>query len=254
MSCRRIFIAAVLVALAGAAGCARPDSALPAVEWGEDVGVARQILIERARSVRTVSATGLLTLTRPDGQSVRFDAALVTAPPDRLRLRAWKLGRAILDLTLTPDGLWLLSPQDRSLRDKVESAGAGAGQIARQWALLSGAFFEREDLVVSLEPRSLVLAGNEGELALRCYVDRRTLVPRLYTLRDDRGRTRFRLRLDDYQMIGDIPYPHRVQAESDSGKIVVQLLDVELNTELAPGAFTPPRRAEKVAEQDAAKP
>lgn len=254
MSRCRIAIAAMVVALAAMTGCARPGPPLPAVQWNNDIQVARRILAERARSVRTVSATGLLTLTKPGGQSVRFDAALVTAPPDRLRLRAWKLGRAILDITLTPDGLWLLAPQDDSLREKARSAGVGAGEIARQWALLSGAFFERDDLVASLEPAFLVLAADEGDLKLRCYVDRRTLVPLRYLLSDAGGRTRFSLALNDYQVIDGIAYPRRAQAESDSGRIVIQLSDVELNTELMPRAFTPPQRAEKLSDRDVHHP
>jgi hypothetical protein len=234
------------VLLAVASGCAKPRSPIPAVEWDGDVAQARRVLIERARCVRTVSATGLLTLTRPDGESVRFDAALVTEPPDRLRLRAWKIGRAVFDLTLTPDGLWLLSPREESLQEKAKKAGVGAGEVAKQWSLLSGAFFEREDLVASLSGRSLILTGPQDQLTIRAYIDRRTLVPRRYVLHDDRGRERFSLRLDDYRMIGDTPYPHRALAESESGRIRIQLDEVELNAELAPGAFTPPRRAEKI--------
>jgi len=239
-------IALGALVLIASAGCAKPRPPLPAVRWGNDVAAAQRILIERAQSVQTVSATGLLTLTRPDGESVRFDAAMVTAPPDRLRLRAWKIGRAIFDLTLTPDGLWLLSPRDDSLRDKVKQAGVGAGELAKQWALLSGAFFEREDLVAAIRGGDLILSAPQDELTIRAVIDRRTLVPRRYVLSDARGRTRFSLRLDDYRMIGDTPYPHRALAESESGRILIQLDEVELNTELALAAFTPPRRAEKI--------
>jgi outer membrane lipoprotein-sorting protein len=239
-----IAIVSCLVFLAGA-GCAKSRPALPAVEW-DGTGDAVRILADRAKSVRTVSATGLLTLTRPDGESIRFDAALVTAPPDRLRLRAWKIGRAVFDLTLTPDGLWLLSPQDPSLRDKVKSAGVGAGEIARQWSLLSGEFFQRDDLAHAIDANDLVLTAKDAGPIIRCYVDKRTLVPRRYVLQDAGGRSRFTLKLGDYRMIGDTPYPHDVWAKSESGAIRVRLAEVELNTQLAPAAFQPPRRAEKI--------
>ena len=53
-------------------------------------------------------AASLLTLTRPDGQSVRLDAALVMSLPDHsVRLRAWKFNQAVFDLTLNPQGLWI---------------------------------------------------------------------------------------------------------------------------------------------------
>ena len=241
---RLALLASVLLGLAS--GCAKPRPPIPVVNWDGDVARARRILVERAASVRTVSATGLLTLTRPDGESVRFDAALVTEPPDRVRLRAWKIGRAVFDLTLTPEGLWLLAPRDESLHEKAKKAGVGAGEVAKQWSLLSGAFFEREDLVASLSGSSLILTGPQDQLTIRAYIDRRTLVPRRYVLHDDRGRERFSLRLDDYRTIGDTPYPYRALAESESGRILIQLDEVELNTQLAPGAFKPPRRAEKI--------
>ena len=240
---RLLLLAVVFIA---AAGCAKPRPALPHVKWNS-TDDARRILAGRARSVRTVSATGLLTLTRPDGESVRLDAALVSAPPDRLRLRAWKLGRAVLDLTLTPDGLWLLSPEDRSLRDKVKSAGVGAGEVARQWSLLSGAFFERGDLDADLLERYLVFQTPPSAVPiLHCYVDQRSLVPERYTLSDAQQHTRFTLELDEYRLIGDVPYPHRLRAQSGQGRIVLQFAEVELNTDLAPAAFDPPRRAEKI--------
>jgi len=31
-------------------------------------------------------------------------------PPDSARLRAYKFSHAVFDMTLTPDGLWLLGP------------------------------------------------------------------------------------------------------------------------------------------------
>jgi hypothetical protein len=177
---------------------------------------------------------------------MRFDAAIVAAPPDRLRLRAWKLGRAVFDMTLTPDGVWLLTPDDPSIREKVRSASHGTGEFARQWSLLSGAFFDRQDLVITRLPRDLLFTAPQGDLLLRCDVDPRTLVPCLYTLQDQQGKVHFTLNLDSYALINSIPTARRLQAESAQGRIVVQLDEIELNGELAPAAFVPPRRAEKL--------
>jgi len=197
--------------------------------------------------VTTVSSRGAITFVRPDGASVRMDLAMVSQPPDHLRLRAWKLGRAIFDLTLTPDGLWLLAPEDPSLRQKVEKANVGAAEIARNWSMLSGEFFNRADLKIERQPKDLLLtAPHQHDLTLRCFVDARALVPWLYLLQDPHNKTRFSLNLNDYRMIGEIAYPHRIQADSESGRIIVQLAEVELNEELAPAAFKPPRRAEKL--------
>jgi outer membrane lipoprotein-sorting protein len=236
---------APLMIVALLVGCAHKSPPLPPTPW-RDTDDAIRILRERAHSIHTVSSSGLITLTRPSGESVRFDAAIVTAPPDRLRLRAWKLSRAIFDLTLTPDGLWLLGPDSDSMKAKVKSAGVGAGQIARNWSLLSGAFFDRQDLAVAVQSHDLVLTAPQNDMTLRCYVDRLTLVPTRYLMQDDHRKTRFSFTLDGYRLIDAIPYPTRLQADSDSGRVLVQLDDVELNTDLAPAAFIPPTRAEKL--------
>jgi hypothetical protein len=239
----------LLLLAIGTAGCAHKPTgreALPTVHYGDDADALR-ILRERAAAIKTVSSRGTITFIRPDGASVRMDLAMVTQPPDHLRLRAWKLGRAIFDLTLTPDGLWLLAPEDPSLRQKVEKANVGAAEIARNWSMLSGDFFNRNDLKIEHQPKDLLIAVlHDHGLTLRCHVDARALVPWLYLLQDPHDTTRFSLNLDDYRMIGDIPYPHRIQADSESGGIIVQLAEVELNEDLAPAAFRPPRRAEKL--------
>jgi outer membrane lipoprotein-sorting protein len=260
-------------------GCAS-HPALPPVHWDtprEAIG----ILQDRAHAVRTVSATGLLTLTRPNGESVRFDAALVSQPPHRLRLRAWKFGRAVFDLTLTPDGLWMLTPDDPSMKQKVKSAGISAAELARMWSQLSGEFFDRSDLQISVAARRLTLTAPFEDMQVVCRIDSRTLVPLSYMLTDARNMPRFTLSLSDYHLhqlpfppypgerVGEragergqprpptatrpttrselLPYPHRLTAVSDTGSIRLDLQEIELNTALADGAFVPPRRAEKIA-------
>ena len=244
---RRAILLIILTALA--AGCASSASSgvakLPTVQW-KTTDDALRILRERAGAIRTATATGTITFTRPNGESVRLDLAMVSAPPDRLRLRAWKLGRAVFDLTLTPDGLWLFTPEDPSMRNKVRGAGLDAGRIARQWSMLSGALFERDDLVVSGHARELEVAAPRAQPPLVCYVDRRTLVPTRYQLRDPDRTVRFFLDLSDYREIVGISYPHRLDAKSDSGQIAIHFEDVELNQDLAPAAFVPPKRAEKL--------
>ena len=111
----------------GLAGCAarRPvESNLPT--YGRlDPAAALRMLAERSASVRSVSAQAGLTLTRADGQSVNLDGAVVMAPPGRVRLRAWKFNQAIFDLTLTPDGLWVLTPDDPARRANSTTNGRG---------------------------------------------------------------------------------------------------------------------------------
>jgi hypothetical protein len=113
--------------------------------------------------------------------------------------------------------------------------------------MLSGKFFSRDDLGVKRLPADLLVsAPRERGVTLHCYVDPRALVPHTYELQDEQGKVHFSLNLDDFRMIGDVPYPHRMHAESETGRIVVQFDEVELNDDLAPAAFQPARRAEKL--------
>jgi outer membrane lipoprotein-sorting protein len=229
-------------------GCAahpKPEANLPTFA-AVDHDAALRILDQRARAVKSLSARSLLTLTRPDGQTVRLDGAVVMAPPDRLRLRAWKFNQAIFDLTLTPDGLWVVAPDDPSRREKVLPASLSAAQLGREWALLSGSFFGDPGLTArDVGDKLAVSKSLEDGRTVVCDVDRKTLTPRRYRMFDPAGRVRFTLTLGEYGVFNGIAWPTRLDARSDEGRINVRLSDVELNGDLAPNAFKPPRRAEK---------
>jgi len=279
---KRTFV--VVVLLSSVAGCAhKPASPLPTYH-GLDDQAALKVLADRATAVKTLSsqcrlmltrpdgqsvqldgaiamappdrlrlrawkfgqAVFDLTLTRPDGQSVQLDGAIAMAPPDRLRLRAWKFNQAVFDLTLTPDGLWVVAPDDPSRREKVLPASLGAAQFGREWAMLNGGFFLQGDLVTQDSGKWMnVRRRLDDGRTIVCGVDRATLTPRHYEMLDPQGHTRFRFLLDDYRMIDAVPTATWLIARSAQGNIEIRLKDVELNQELAPTAFTPPRRAEK---------
>jgi outer membrane lipoprotein-sorting protein len=208
---------------------------------------ALHTLAARAREVQSLSGEGLITLTRADGESVRLDGAIVMAPPDKTRLRAWKFGRAIFDLTVTPEGVWILAPEDPKNKDKIMSAGVSAAQLAKTWSLLSGGFFDSPNLKTETRgDRLIVRRESPNEPTVVCEVDRRTLTPRRYTLRDDKGAQRFTMTLDRYQQFKSTVWPTRLLATSETGKVEVDLRDVEINPDLPPGVFTAPRRAEKL--------
>jgi len=78
-----------------------------------------------------------------------------------------------------------------------------------------------------------------------CRVDRATLTPRQYEMRDPQGALRLRLSLGHYQLVNGTPWPTTLNARSRDGRIDIHLKDVELNQDLPPNAFKPPRRAEK---------
>ena len=235
-------MALMLIAL----GCRTPQTKLPTYA-SLDPSEAIEVLRQRSQDVRNASGEALVTLTRADGRSVRFDAALVMQPPEHVRLRAWKFGRAVFDLTVSPDGAWLSSAPGMEQVEQLQSAAASAAQFARQWSLLTGGFFEDPSLeVVFVRAKRMRLRrpGREAEPVILCDVDRETLTPRHYAILDEAGRTRFELHLDRYERIDGIVWPRRVRAISEQGRVTIEMRSVELNRELAPNAFRPPRRAE----------
>jgi outer membrane lipoprotein-sorting protein len=236
---------AMLLLFTLAGGCA-PREHVPPYHWTDDATALRD-LAARARAVHTASAQCQITLTRPDGQSVRLDGALVMQPPDRVRLRAWKLGQAVFDLTIVPQGVWMVLPEDPQSKQRIVPAGASAAEMARAWALFSGGFFAGSDALVTYSggPRFHVVRWIEGK-KVDCEVERATLTPRRYVMSDSSGLKRFTLELQNSQMIGNIAWPTNLIARSENGTISLQLHDVELNAELPSAAFIPPRRAEKM--------
>jgi outer membrane lipoprotein-sorting protein len=235
----------LLILLASAAaGCASKEH-LPPYPWTTGEAAIRDLSI-RAHAVKALSAPATVTLTRPTGDSIRLDAAVAMQPPGYLRLRAWKFNQSVFDLTVNPDGIFLVSPDERSLHDKIRAGGVSAAQLARMWSLLSSTFFDSPDLRAKETATQLLPTAPFEHQTILCEIDRATLTPRRYMLFDDRHRARFALSLSHYVNHAGILYPHELVASSDSGKIEIDLRDVELNSSLAPGAFKPPRRAEKL--------
>lgn len=205
-------------------------------------------LSQRAHAVRTVSAACLLTLTRPDGNSVRLDGAIALSLPQRsVRIRAWKFDQPVFDLTLSGGELWIEGPRDERRRQQVVPAGASAGQLARALSVFGGDVFDGPEVRVLdaggpwFEVRKPIGAGQ----TLMARVERATLTVRAYRLADENDVTRFTLTPSAYQDFGGIRWPTRMLARSEFGTIDAELRDVEINAELPPVAFVHPARAEK---------
>jgi outer membrane lipoprotein-sorting protein len=234
----------LLVLTAAVAGCAQQR--LPTYP-PMDAQASLHTLAERARLVHTVSGEGLITLRRPDGQSIRLDAAVAMRPPAETRLRAWKLGQAVMDLTLTPDGVWMLMPDDPQRAEQIRSTGVSAAQLARTWSLLAQGFFDEPSLQAELHSQTLVLKRQlPNEPTMTCEVERSTLTPRRYELLGKQGQKPFSLELHDYRQFGQVVWPMRLVADSDQGTIEIELRRVDINDPVPPGAFQPPRRAERL--------
>jgi len=233
--------------LAGLSGCANRER-IPVYPAMADEAALRT-LAQRAAAIHDASGSGSLTLTRPGGDSVRMDVAVVMQRPGRVRMRAWKFSRAVFDLTVNEDGVFLVAPSEAGggAGEKVRSAGIGAGKFARAIGVLFGGdFFTRAGLRVLKDSPFTLEVDISGE-RVTCEVDRRTLTPRVYRVLDERGNQRFKLELSKYvDHGGGIVYPHAMVATSEQGKAEVALRDVDINAGVAAGAFKPPARAEKL--------
>jgi len=200
---------------------------------------ATKILIDRSRSIKNISAQGLITLQKPNGETVRLDAAMAIQRPGNARLRAWKFGQAVFDITLTPLGLWIVAPQqDPNLfSDKTAN-------IMRQWLKLMTGTFEDPALIVDDSAVRLILKQktDDGQF-ITCEVDRKTLTARRFILQD-----RFRLVLSRYSEFNGNVWPRKIEAISPTGRIIIDLHDVEINGDLPATAFHPPARAMKIPE------
>ncbi len=257
---RRIAFALMAIAAAAPSGCGTP---LPAYPW-KDHDTAQRLMAEHAAQLHSIQSGARLVLTAADGTSVTLDAAIVAAPPDRFRLRAWKLGHALLDLTLTPEGVWLKADEHRG--DAAGGAAAGlrsinAGGIAEAWSLFTGGLFAERDASggARIETtddggptftlrRSADTAGSArpaGSAAITCEIDRRTLTARRCAVLDGSGAERAVVTLGGYRDFGGIVFPTRIEATGPDGTVLVLLDDPEFNTPLPPDAFVPPAGAAK---------
>ena len=236
-----LLVALMLLAVVGVAGCATKPDPIPHYS-PIDASASLAVIRTRLANVKTVRGEADMTLTDPKGQSVHLDGAYLLAAPSRARLRAWKLGQAVFDLTIREDGAWAYLP-----REEAKPAAPGLRQSMGRWlGLLGGGDFFVGDAEVNAD--TLVLTRPEGDgLTLRCTVDRPTLTPRQYELFDKAGKSRFTLTLADYRNAGaDQVWPMTITAKSEGGTVEIRTRDVEVNAELPEAAFQPPRRAEKL--------
>ena len=205
---------------------------------------ATQILIDRSQAIKTVSAQGLVTLERPTGQTIRLDAAMAIQPPANARLRAWKLGQAVLDITVTPQGVWVVAPQQDPTRLGDHTANA-----TRQWLRLMTGTFENAGVIADDNgPRLVLKLAADNGATIICEIDRNTLTARRYILRDGEDWQQFTLTLSQYADFAGIPWPQKIEAEGPSGRITIDLNEIEINGELPSAAFHPPARAVKLGE------
>lgn len=214
---------------------------------------ALSTIAKRLDATHTLSASTDVKLTDARGQTITLDGALVARPPSTARLRAWKLGTPVLDLTILPDGVYAFAasregaPSEQNPQAKLTALPAAG--IAQSVELLSGTYFANATPVPERSDAStLVVRGSAlGSTEVLCSIDRRTLTPRRFML-PTAGKA-MELRLSDYALINAAPFAQRIDfLAPDGGSIVIHLHEIELNTELPAAAFTPPSRATRLSE------
>jgi len=230
-------------AAAMSVGCAGTLPTYPALGDAESLTV----IADRQASITSLTARCDLDLVDAQGQQVTLDAVLVAEPPGRVRLRAWKFGRAVMDLTLADGRAWVLAPDRapgagddavaRGGLDRVPTRGVGEAM-----ALLGPAFFRDATPVggdaVVLRVRGPALGGND----VHCDIDRRTLTPRRFIVAASET-FESEVLLDRYEVVDGIAWPMRIRLLGPTGQITIRAREIELNAGVPAAAFVPPRNA-----------
>lgn len=230
-----------------------PGEALPEVSGLSDQQVLG-VLAERAELVERVMSSGTMRIETADGDSVRLDIALLAASDGRLRLRAWKLGRAVFDLTRIGDELWFWSAQQDASTDRNDAISTlpTAEQLDIGWRLVSGEFFRSPpSRVISDEAMTVIYPLAQGNqqsptASARLTIDRKTQTVRTITIDDSDGRVHAVYEPSRYRLIQGIAWATRVKLDAPDLSLQITLDEVELNGELPAAAFTPPRDARKL--------
>ena len=221
-------------------GCAAPLPTYPRMPDDR----ALLVVADRLDTVRSISASADVTLTSPDGRSIRLDGAFIATPPSKARLRAWKFGTCVFDMTVLPEGVWVFVPESGPGEQRSRDlSGISSASIAPALELLAGGYFRgAHPSPGESSPQTLVATGPAlGRDTVRCDIDRATLTPRRFrfALNPAQGE----LLLERYSLIGTTVWPRSISFRGPDGDILIRLNAVELNTELPPAAFEPPARA-----------
>jgi hypothetical protein len=229
---RWVFV--LCLSLAGLVGCGIPPEPLPAVAW-DDLAEAKRVLIANRDAIDTVQAEADIFITGADGKRQTFDGAIVMHQPDRYRMRAWKLTQTLFDLTVNDDGIWVAASDE--LRKRRPDAEKELGQLAERLGLL----LRGPDYADARFTR------RRGELTARwpqgsATIDPVTLSPRTFRFANPERDERFEVRTQFADYDGLRWYDH-VEIEGAFGTVRLEFRNVEVNRELNPRAFKPPRRA-----------
>jgi hypothetical protein len=202
--------------------------------------VENSLAIVRRNVPAAVTLEGTLTLVDAEGQSIQLDIAMAIQDANRLRLRAWKFGQAVFDLTIRPDGIWAYSGR----KEFDEARVLALVKNIRPWLALfepvsPGAEVIRED------SRMIELRSKIDNADVRTLIDRPTLTVRSHQMLAQ-GQSRAAIQFLNYAPFGDIVWPKQIVISDGSRRMEVTTRSVQPT--IAPRAFEPPRRARQVVE------
>jgi hypothetical protein len=231
------------LAMALAAGCQPQLPTYPRVDAQE----ALRLMADRTAHIESVSAPCRVVLTQSDGRSVQLDGAMVSRPPDYLRLRAWKLSRPVFDLTLRPDGLWIFRAKGSADDQPWSAESLTAARLRRAWSLLT-ARMDQDAWTLTQDAGDRLVVSTvdpDDHYRVECVADRDTLTLQRCTIADADGGTHVTLTWEAYRLVDGLVWPLQVRMEGDAGSITVTTDPPTFNDPPPTEAFTPPSRAVK---------
>lgn len=213
--------------------------------WEGDPRAVMAAIDDRVGAIETLAAECRLSFHRPGKDSVSLQGALVAQPPDRLRLRAWKLGHAVMDLTVRPDGVWLWNAKraDEATRKLIDGE-LSTGPWKSVWPRLGSLLAESDAAISRSGPNRFVVRGDlpdGGHIEAEIDGPSRTVLA--YRLFEPTGEGLGVLELGDYRIIADEPWPRRLEAKTERGTLEVTFHELTLDEPLPESAFEPPKRA-----------
>jgi len=233
---------ALWCAFCGALGGGCASNPLPTYDNADPAFIREHLTAQHA--ARSFRANGEAIVTDSDGDSATCDCVLLSRGRDHVRLRAWKFGQPVLDITLTPEGLWLMTGEERPVGSDDGLGGLTASSFARAWELISGRFFDGAPYAIDSFSQATIVAHRPmGDATVTCTIDAATLTPLEYLVQDRSGAQVARVELSRYRLVGTRAAATRINASGPGGAILIVLDDVEFDIELPASAFTPPARA-----------
>lgn len=227
-----------LLTLAGCNPPVNPGSPIQKYKY-ENEQEALQIIKDRDNTIRTVQARADIRLTDSAGKSVELDGAVVLKRPGNLRLRTWKMGQAVLDLTVNGDDAW-----SWVAREEASDARQLTRSMLINWAqLLLDSANPAHVRDAKMEGERLTTHVVRGDSTLVCNYTRDTLTLVSIQFPDSANKT---ITLSNYAGFERTIWPMQLSLRGEHGRIDIYFEDVEINGELSPTAFKPPTRAEKL--------